>query len=72
MDEPDSDSDADTPNRCIYGSIPAFFISKCRHAFLCAYLSKISYNILQPISFNTILINEHNNNENKMSIKKVS
>lgn len=55
MDESDSDdSDAENPNICIYGSIPTFFISKCRHAFLCAFLREISYAILRPISFNTI------------------
>lgn len=57
MDESDSDdSDADHPNICIDGSIPTFFISKCRHAFLCAFLSNLSNNILQPISFNTIFL----------------
>lgn len=55
MDDSDSnDSDADNPNICIDGSIPTFFMSKCRHAFLCAFLRKLSYDILKPISFNTI------------------
>ena len=57
MDESDSDdSDADHQNISIDGSIPIFFISKCRHAFLCAFLCKLSYDILQPISFNTIFL----------------
>ncbi len=57
MDESDSDdSDADHQNICIDGSIPTFFISNCRHAFLCAFLRKLSYDILQPISFNTIFL----------------
>lgn len=57
MDDSDSDgSDADSPNICIDGSIPTFFMSKCRHAFLCAFLRKIFYDILKPISFNTIFL----------------
>lgn len=57
MDESDSsDSDADNPNICIDGSIPTFFMSKCRHAFLCAFLRKLSYDILKQISFNTIFL----------------